>query len=71
MKTIMLMLFWEIVLVYSENYMKSINIFPVRTAEFINVKASGGPSNSSQFQGSAFWDMTSCNLKPYIALTVL
>lgn len=50
MKTIVLMLFWKIVLVYSENYVKSINIFPAKTSEFINVKASGGPSNSSQFQ---------------------
>jgi hypothetical protein len=31
---------------YCENYVKSINTLCVKTAEFINVKTSGGPSNS-------------------------
>jgi hypothetical protein len=40
-----LILLGRIIVDFSENYMKPINIFCLKTAEFLNVTACGGPSN--------------------------
>jgi hypothetical protein len=45
-----LILFGGIIFDYSENYTEPINIFCLKTAELINVKASGGPSNSRHLE---------------------